>query len=72
MNELRFNVFGRLFVIAGGPGAWTPYSLGPDGKRGPAGFIIPNFLSEEELCQYLGDLFHESATPTNGDVYQVK
>ena len=48
MKELRFNVFGRLFAIVGGPGAWTPYFLGPDGKRGPAGFIVPNFLLDEE------------------------
>jgi hypothetical protein len=72
MRELRFNVFGRLFAIVGGPGDWTPYFLGSDGKRGPAGFIVPNFLAEEELCQYLADLFHESATSTNGNVYQVK
>lgn len=72
MSELRFNVFGRLVAIVGSPGAWTPYSLGPEGKRGPAGFIVPNSLSEGELCQYLADLFHESATPTNGDVYQIK
>jgi hypothetical protein len=72
MNEFRFNVFGRLFAIVGYPGAWTPYSLSPDGKRGSTGFIVPNFLLEEDLCQYLADLFHESATPTNGDVYQVK
>lgn len=72
MSEFRFNVFGRLVAIVGSPGAWTPYALGADGKRGPAGFIVPNFLAEDELCQYLADLFHESATPTNGDVYQIK
>ena len=72
MNELRFNVFGRLVAIVGTTGAWTAYSLGSEGKRGAAGFIVSNFLAEDELCQYLADLFHESATPTNGDVYQIK
>jgi hypothetical protein len=72
MSEFKFNVFGRLVAIVGSRGAWIPYSLGADGKRGPAGFIVPNFLEEGELCQYLADLFHESATPTNGDVYQIK
>jgi len=72
MRELTFSVFGRLVAIVGSPGSWTPYSLGSEGKRIPAGFIVPSFLAEDELCQYLADLFHESATPTNGDVYQVK
>jgi len=30
-----------------------------------------NFLVSDELCQYLADLFHESATPSNGDVYPL-
>ena len=72
MSELRFNVFGRLVAIVGSRGAWTPYSVGSEGKRSPAGFIVPNFLAEDELCQYLADFFHESATSTNGDVYQIK
>lgn len=72
MSEHRFNVFGRLVAIVGRPGSWTAYALGSDGKRGPAGFIVPNFLAEDELCQYLADLFHESASRSNGDVFQIK
>ena len=37
-----------------------------------AGFVVPNFLAEEELCQYLADLFHESASPSNGEVFQIE
>jgi len=29
---------------------------------------VVTFLAEDELCQYLADLFHESAMPGNGDV----
>jgi len=72
MSEHRFNVFGRLIAIVGSQGAWTAYALGSEGKRGAAGFIVPNFLAEDELCQYLADLFHESATKSNGDVFQIK
>ena len=71
MNEHRFNVFGRLIMIAGSQGGWTAYSVGSEGKRSPAGFVVPDFLEEEELCQYLADLFHESATPSNGDVTRI-
>ena len=72
MNERRFNVFGRLIAIVGSQGSWTAYALGSDGKRSPAGFVVPNFLAEDELCQYLADLFHESATRSNGDVFQIE
>ena len=71
MNAHRFSVFGRRIVIVGQQGSWTAYALGTEGKRVPAGFIVPNFLAEDELCQYLADLFHESATPSNGDVFKL-
>jgi hypothetical protein len=71
MQSPRFNVFGRIFVIQREGDLWKPYLVGADGKRGPGGFVVPEFLTEEELEQYLGDLFHESATPTNGDVRRI-
>ncbi len=37
-----------------------------------ANLIIPNFLSEVEICQCLADLFHEAATPTHGDVCRIE
>lgn len=72
MLDLRFNVFGRLVQITGSPGHWTAWLLGADGKRRPANFIVPDFVPEDELEQYLADLFHESATPTNGSVFRLK
>ena len=71
MSEHRFNVFGRRVAIVGSQGSWTAYSLASEGKRVPAEFVVPNFLAEEELCQYLADLFHESAMPTNGNVLRI-
>ena len=72
MSARHFNVYGAIVVIEGEQGNWSAFSLGPEGKRRPASFIVPNFLAEEELCQYLADLFHESATPTNGDVFRIE
>ena len=40
------------------------YTLGADGKRREADFTVPASLCESELCQYLSDLFHESASST--------
>ena len=71
MQALRFNVFGRLYLIQREGALWQPYALGADGKRAPAGFVVPDFIEEDELEQYLFDLFHEHATPGNGDVRRL-
>jgi hypothetical protein len=71
MKTLRFNVFGRIVSVHREGGLWQAYSVGTDGKRSPAGFVIPDFVTEEEMAQYLFDLFHENATPTNGDVRRI-
>jgi len=72
VREFRVNVFGRLVAIVAINGGWAAYVLGPEGKRRPAEFVVPGFIPEAELRQYLADLFHECATPTSGDVTQIK
>ncbi|WP_020653468.1 DUF7661 family protein [Massilia niastensis] len=71
MKEFRFRVFGTPVAVAGAAGAWQAYYLGADGKRRPADFIVPADVAEHELAEYLGDLFHENATPRNGKVEQI-
>ena len=71
MEEHRFNVFGRIYLVRREAGLWQTYAIGADGKRGAAGFVVPDFIGEAELEQYLFDLFHESATPGNGDVRRI-
>lgn len=71
MNTLRFNVFGRIYQIQRVGDSWLAYAVGVDGKRSPAGFVIPDFIEESELDQFLFDLFHEGATPRNGDVRRI-
>jgi hypothetical protein len=71
MNAIRFNIFGRIFAIQREGATWQAYAVGSDGKRSPAAFVVPDFVEEDELEQYLFDLFHESATPTNGDVRRI-
>ena len=72
MSGLRFNVFGRIFLVRREGNHWQAYAVGSDGKRSPAGFVIPDFIEDEELEQYLFDLFHESAAPGNGDVRRME
>lgn len=72
MRELRFRVYGRLIAVVRRDENWTAFQLGADGKRRPADFVIPDFVTDDELCEYLADLFHEAATPTNGDVQRIE
>lgn len=67
----RFNVFGRIVEVRREGPLWQAYRVGADGKRTPSGFVIPDFVAEHELVQFLEDLFHESASPHNGDVYRI-
>jgi hypothetical protein len=71
MKTLRFNVFGRIVAIQREGAMWQAYAVGTDGKRSPAAFVVPDFVEEDDLEQYLFDLFHESATPSNGDVRRI-
>ena len=72
MQTCRFNVFGRIFAIQRQGQQWQAYVIGADGKRAPAGFVVPSFIKEDGLTQYLADLFHECATPTNGEVRRIQ
>ena len=67
----RFNVFGRIITIERTGTAWTAYHIGNEGKRRAAGLAIPSDVPPAELAQYLYDIYHESATPTNGDVFEI-
>jgi hypothetical protein len=51
--------------------AWVAHLVGNEGKRRPAGLAIPFDLTHAELSQYLYDIYHESATPTDGDVFEI-
>ena len=68
---MRFDVFGRIVAIQRNGESWEAYAVGLDGKLGPAGFVIPDFVAEYELEQYLADLFHESARPGRDDVRRL-
>ena len=60
-----------MVLIAGAPGAWQAFYPGADGKRRQADFIVPHDIAEDELAEYLADLFHENATPKHATVEQL-
>jgi len=62
-KRVKLDVFGRLMLAERTPSGWELFDLGSDGKRRLArDIVVPDFVSESELDQYLADLFHESAT----------
>ena len=71
MSFMRFNVFGRIFAVRRDEESWQVYAVGSDGKLGDAGIVIPDFIAENQLEQYLADIFHESARPGMGDVRRI-
>ena len=50
---------------------WQLLVLGVDGKRSPAGVVIPDFVQEHEVGQYLDDIFHEMATLDHPNVIRL-
>ena len=72
MSVHRFNVFGSLFDIERSGAEWRSYAVGADGKRSPAGFVVPGFVEVEELEQFLFDLFHERAAGHKSEIFRVE
>jgi len=68
---LFFKVFGRLIAIREKAGSWQAFHTGSNGTLRPADFIIPTGTREEELAEYLADLFHEDATPEHNTVERL-
>ncbi|MCC2973456.1 hypothetical protein [Massilia sp. IC2-476] len=64
-------MFGRLVAVQGQPGTWQAFYPGNDGTRRPADFIIPPGVGEDDLAEYLADLFHEDATPRRNTVERL-
>lgn len=71
MTAQRFNVFGRLFDIDRRGEQWSVLAVGTDGKRAPADFVVPAFVEDEALEQFLFDLFHEQAAYRQGGITRV-
>jgi hypothetical protein len=68
----KFDVFGRIMIAEPTGDGWRLYVLGADGKRcAAAEIVVPSFVVEHELAQYLDDMFHEAATPEHPSVTPI-
>jgi len=70
-TRIVFDVFGRAMMVERSAAGWKLFSLGADGKRSPAEVPIPDFVAEGEIEQYLGDIYHEAATPRHASVRRI-
>jgi len=70
-QPIAFDVFGKRMLVEGSAGNWRLFLLGADGKRSPVDVAIPSFITEDELEQFLDDVFHEAATPGHVSVRRL-
>jgi hypothetical protein len=61
----QVEVFGRRLLVERSANGWRSCTPGADGKRGPiSDTLIPPFIvTDDELLQFLADLWHEHARP---------
>jgi hypothetical protein len=69
--RLRLDVYGTPMQAEHGPTGWRIFKSGTDGKRLELNIVVPDFIGENEIAQYLDDLFHELATPANPCVRRI-
>ena len=72
MREVE--IFGRRLLVERTPTGWIACTPGGDGKRGPmSATLIPSFVAtDDDLLQYLADLWHEDARPDRQVVRWVR
>ena len=70
---MEFDVFGTRIIVERSANGWAMFYPPQGGKRREVpGIWVPPDLPEENLAQYLADLFHEGASPTHPDVKRLK
>ncbi|HEV6968312.1 MULTISPECIES: DUF7661 family protein [Roseateles] len=72
MISERFHILGGLFDIERTGGHWSVLAVGHDGQRSPAHFAIPEFVADDELEQYLRQLFEDEAAGNPGGIVRVQ
>ncbi|MEJ2283413.1 MAG: hypothetical protein P8X85_07455 [Desulfobacterales bacterium] len=72
-NSITMDVFGRRIRAARSDRGWQMYYLSSDGKRRPADDImVPAFVTESEIVNFMADLCHEWTTEKYPDVRRIE
>jgi hypothetical protein len=73
MNSIKINVYGRMVTVEKTDDGWAVFYPGADGRRRPAeDLVIPDFIGESELENYLSDLCHEWASARHPAVRRLE
>ena len=71
-KSIRLNVYGKYIQARKSDHGWELFYIGGEGKSRPAyDLIVPEFITEVELIDYLSDLCHEWATEKNPRVFRT-
>lgn len=63
---MKLDVFGKLVEVNQRNGQWLVFYVGNEGKKRKApDILVPNTIQEPDVINYIADLCHEWATPTN-------
>jgi hypothetical protein len=66
-----FDVFGKIMCAEWTDNGWRLLILGTDGKHFASDVVVPSFVTEDELAQFLDDIFHELASPERPCVKRI-
>ncbi len=70
---MKLNAYGKMIEVSKISGNWIVFFIGNEGKKRTAYDItLPQELKENEIVQYLEDLLHEWATPSNQTITEIK
>ncbi|MFT5700426.1 MAG: hypothetical protein ACI8ZB_003300 [Desulforhopalus sp.] len=69
---MKLWVYGRKIEILRSNDKWSVFYLGNEGKKRTAhDIVIPPELEKGEIKNYLEDLLHEWATPSNNQIIEI-
>ena len=73
MPPIKIKVYGVLVIVEMTDSGWAVFYPGADGKRRLAeNIVIPDFVEESKLENYLSDLCHEWATDRHPSVHRLE
>ena len=73
MTPIKIKVYGTLVIVEKTDSGWKVFYPSADGRRRPAAdIVIPDFVDESGLENYLSDLCHEWATNRHPSVHRLE
>jgi hypothetical protein len=72
IDTIKIDVFGRMVLAQQFDKGWSTYYLSGDGKRRLANdIIVPSFVDQSEIENYLADICHEWASEKYPEVRRL-